>query len=89
MRNSINCVLTSLTAVTAATPAMTTTAQARHNGADIAGGVILGAAALAIIANSNRAHAAESDDGYTPEERHCDNGFDNACQQYNDDCRGG
>ena len=101
MRKVATATLTALMAVTAIIPAMTTSAEARRGrGAAIAGGVILGAAALAIIANSNRAHAGEYDDGYTAQERRwqrrcarlqhkCDAGYDIACEQYDDDCHGG
>ena len=43
-------------------------ADHRHRGRNAAVGIIAGAAALAIIANSNRAHASDYDDG--DEEHH-------------------
>lgn len=88
--------LAALIAITAALPATTQPAEARNRGAKIAAGVVLGAAALAIIANSNRAHA--SDDGdYEPRlnryqrrcqklSDRCDNGSQWACDKYEDDC---
>ncbi len=83
--------LAALMAVTAVIPATTQPAEARRRGAAIVGGVILGAAALAIIANSNRARA---DDGYYAPRRsrwqircdnwysRCENGSNYACEQY-------
>ena len=60
MRKMIHIALAALMTASAAVPVMTTSAEARrYRGAAIAGGVILGAAALAIIANSNRANAGE------------------------------
>ena len=101
MRKVATSTLAVLMAATAIIPAIPTSAEARRGrGAAIAGGVILGAAALAIIANSKRAHASDYDDGYTAEERRwqrhcsrlvrkCNAGYDSACEQYDDDCRGG
>ena len=84
--------LAALLAIGAAVPATTQPAEARHRGAAIAGGVILGAAALAIIANSNRAHAGEY---YERDNRHerwvshcrrlynrCQDGSNRACDEY-------
>ncbi len=79
-----------LMAFTALVPVMDDAAEARrrHRGA-IVGGVILGAAALAIIANSNSARA----DGYGRRRNsfaytcnkwynQCTNGNDYACEKY-------
>lgn len=79
--------LAALLALGAALPVTTQPAEARHRGAAIAGGVILGAAALAIIANSNRAHASEyssSDERHERWVRHC-NWLYRSCERGNDD----
>ena len=69
-------------------PASSTPADARRRGAKIAAGVVLGAAALAIIANSNRANASVST-RQSRWERYCNrlynrcvNGNDYACEKY-------
>jgi hypothetical protein len=83
--------LAALMAVSAVIPATTQPAEARRRGAAIVGGVILGAAALAIIANSNRARADDGD--YTPRRSNwqircdnwynrCQNGSDWACEKF-------
>ena len=92
--------LATLLAFSAALPATTSPAEARHRGAAIVGGVILGAAALAIIANSNRAHASES---YNDNEEarlqrwrdqcakwdyRCANGSEYACDKLSQNCDG-
>ncbi len=86
-------VVTALLAFGAAMPVTSQPAEARHRGAAVAGGVILGAAALAIIANSNRAHAGEYD-----EERHVvrhhddddeDDAFARRCHQLQHRCNEG
>ncbi len=59
MKKLATSALAVLMAFSAAIPVATTSAEARNRGAKIAGGIILGAAALAIIANSNRANAGE------------------------------
>jgi hypothetical protein len=82
--------LATLMAFTALVPVMDGAAEARrrHSGA-IVGGVILGAAALAIIANSNSARA----DGYGRRRNgfaytcnkwynQCINGYNYACEKY-------
>ncbi len=68
-------------------PMSSTEADARR-GAKIAAGVVLGAAALAIIANSNRA-SASSYNGQSRWQRQCNrlynrcvNGNDYACEKY-------
>jgi hypothetical protein len=83
--------LAALMAVSAVLPAMTTQAEARRGrGALIAGGVILGATALA-IAGSRRSHASEyyaddEDDSWRRRcrqlEHRCNEGSDWACEKY-------
>jgi hypothetical protein len=84
--------LAALMAVTAVIPATTTSAEAGHRrGAWIAGGVILGATALA-IAGSRRAHASEvyvdedEDEAFRRRchqlEHRCNEGSDWACEKY-------
>lgn len=83
--------LAALMAVTAVIPATTTSADAGHRrGAWIAGGVILGATALA-IAGSRRSHASEyyaDDEGDQWRRRchrlehRCNEGSDWACEKY-------
>ena len=84
--------LAALLALSTAIPASTQPAEARHRGAAIVGGVVLGAAALAIIANSNRAHAddySDRDDRHDRWVRHCQrlysrcqHGSNSACEDY-------
>jgi hypothetical protein len=81
--------LAALMALSAVIPATTTSAEAHRRGAYIAGGVILGATALA-IASSRRAHAADyyDDDGDSWRRRcrylahRCDEGSGWACRRY-------
>jgi hypothetical protein len=81
--------LAALMAFTALVPVMDDAAEARRRNRAIVGGVILGAAALAIIANSNSARA----DGYGRRRNsfaytcnkwynQCTNGNDYACEKY-------
>lgn len=84
--------LTTLLAVSTAIPAVSTPAEARNRGGKIAAGVVLGAAALAIIASQNKANAGE----YRGERRsrsgfwrtcekwlnQCNNGYGYACEKY-------
>jgi hypothetical protein len=84
--------LAALLAFGAALPVTSTSAQAGHRrGALIAGGVILGATALA-IAGSRRAHASEvyvdddEDEAFRRQcrrlEHRCNEGSDWACERY-------
>ena len=80
--------LAALIAFATILPASSTPADARRRGAKIAAGVVLGAAALAIIANSNRANAS-SYNGPSRWQRQCNrlynrcvNGNDYACEKY-------
>jgi hypothetical protein len=82
--------IAALMAVSAVVPAMTTSAQAHRRGAYIAGGIILGATALA-IASSRHAHASEyyvDDDADAWRRRcnylahRCDEGSHWACHKY-------
>ena len=94
MKKFTSVALATLMALSAAIPVTTTSAEARNRGAKIAGGVILGAAALAIIANSNRANASGYNNGYRNGRsngfwatcnkwyRQCDRGNNYACEKY-------
>ena len=84
--------LVALLAFGAALPATSTPAEAGHRrGALIAGGIILGATALA-IAGSRRAHAStpdyddDEDEAYRRQcrrlEHRCNEGSDWACERY-------
>ena len=88
--------LAALTAVVALAPATSTPADARNRGAKVAVGVLAGAAALAIIANSNsarasnyghrRGHRGYDDGGFARTcnkwYRQCDNGNNYACEKF-------
>ena len=94
MKQVISFSLAALIAVTAIIPATSTDAEARRGrNVAIGAGIILGAAALAAAANSNRAYA--DDRGYYRSSgrsgfwrtcrkwyRQCDNGNDYACEKY-------
>jgi hypothetical protein len=92
MRTFTATALAALLAFGAALPVTSQPAEARNRGAAIAGGVILGAAALAIIANSKRAHASDySEADYRQQRwtrhcnrlyRNCERGNDDACEEY-------
>jgi hypothetical protein len=82
--------MAALMAVSAIIPATSQPAEARNRGAWIAGGVILGATALA-IAGSRRSHASEyyaDDEGNQWRRRchrllhRCNDGSDWACEKY-------
>jgi hypothetical protein len=84
--------LVALVCITALIPVISTDAEARrrHRGGAIAAGVILGVAAAAIIANSNRANASErSSRYYGPSPGQCNrwynrcmDGSNYACEQF-------
>ncbi|MEQ1669870.1 MAG: hypothetical protein ABL893_03335 [Hyphomicrobium sp.] len=76
--------MTALLAASTAIPAVSTPAEARNRGAKIAAGVVLGAAALAIIANQNRANASE----YRGERR-SRSGFWRTCDKWLNQCNRG
>lgn len=97
MRKFLAQTLAVLMTATAIVPALTAPASAgnRNAGAAIVGGIILGTAAAALIANSHRAHADEyyEDPAAARHRRYCarlnsrcDRGNDDACEQYEDDC---
>jgi hypothetical protein len=97
MKAFVTASLAALIAITAALPATIYPAEARNRGAKIAAGVILGAAALAIIANSKNAQAQDSDDGSDHRlnqyqrrckrlEDRCNDGSQRACDRYEDAC---
>lgn len=81
-----------LVGITALVPVTGSDAEARrrHRGGAIAAGVVLGVAAAAIIANSNRANASErSSRYYGPSPRQCNrwynrciDGSNYACEQF-------
>ena len=73
-----------LTAVVAFAPATSTPADARNRGAKVAVGVLAGAAALAIIANSNSARA--NDYGHR---RGHGGGFARTCRKWYEQCEDG
>jgi hypothetical protein len=90
MKKMVISALAALMALSAAIPAVSTPAEARYRGAYIAGGVILGATALA-IASSRRAHADSyyvEDDGDSWRRRcrylehRCEEGSHWACHKY-------
>jgi hypothetical protein len=97
MKQLISLSLAALIAVTAVIPASSTVAEARR-GRNIAigAGIILGAAALAAAANSNRAYAGDREyRSYSRSSgrsgfwercrrwyRQCDRGNDYACEKY-------
>jgi hypothetical protein len=100
MKSFVSATMAALIAISAALPATTQPTEARNRGAKIAAGVILGAAALAIIANSGRAHAANRDDDEDFEQkrferncrklkRHCNNGDESACDEWFQNTCGG
>ena len=82
--------IAALMAAVAVMPATSSPADARHRGRNVAIGVLTGAAALAIIANGNRAHASDYDDGDYNQCRRwrhrCDDGSDWACRKYDRNC---
>ncbi len=87
MKKIATMAFTTLLAFSAALPATTAPADARNRGAKIAAGVLVGAAALAIIANSDRANASRS--RRASWQRNCDrlydrcqNGSDYACEKF-------
>jgi hypothetical protein len=77
--------LSALVALTAAMPTLSTPAEARNKGAKIAAGVVLGAAALAIIANQNKANAGN----YYGESRPRRSGFWSTCNKWYRQCSNG
>jgi hypothetical protein len=99
MKQILSATMAALIAISAALPATTQPAEAKKRGAKIAAGVILGAAALAIIANSKNAHAAEQDDEAAQQarferncrklKRHCRNGDQSACDEWFENTCGG
>jgi hypothetical protein len=100
MKALVSTAMVALIAMGAALPATTQPAEARNRGAKIAAGVILGAAALAIIGSSGRAHARDRDDDDEAAAqrrlvRHCQrladrcsDGRQSACDQQEDECNG-
>ncbi len=98
MKTLVSASMAALIAIGAVLPATTQPADARNRGAKIAAGVILGAAALAIIGSSGRAHARDRDNGSEDAQLsryqrrcqnlsdRCDNGSQFACDKYEDDC---
>jgi hypothetical protein len=100
MKAFVSASLAALIAITAALPATTQPAEARNRGAKIAAGVILGAAALAIIGNSGGAHAQDRDDdaAAVAQQRlirrcqrladRCSDGRQSACDRQEDECSG-
>lgn len=85
MRRLAILTLTTLLAASTIVPAVSTPAEARNKGAKIAAGVVLGAAALAIIANQNKANAGE----YREERRPRRSGFWNTCNKWYNQCSNG
>ena len=83
MHKMTTAAVAALMAAGAVLPATTSPADAghRHRTRNIAGGVILGAAALAIIANSNRANAT----GYSSRR----SGFYRTCNKWYNQCTDG
>ncbi len=76
-----------LMAFTAMVPVTSTPAEARNRGAKIAAGVILGAAALAIIANSsNSARASGRGESFAHKcnrwYNECTNGRNSSCEKF-------
>lgn len=90
MKNITATALAALMAFSALVPVMDSAAEARRGrNRAIVGGVILGAAALAIIANSNSARASSygsrrNSFAYTCNKwyNQCSNGNDYACEKY-------
>lgn len=86
--------LAALMAVSAVIPAVTTSAEARNRGRNVALGVLGGAAALAIIAGSSRrAHASDYEDNYDDGDRQCrrwryrcEDGSSWACRKFDRNC---
>jgi hypothetical protein len=91
MKSLTSTAMAALLAVSAIIPATSQPAEARNRGAWIAGGVILGATALA-IAGSRRSHASEvyvdedEDEAFRRRchqlEHRCNEGSDWACEKY-------
>jgi hypothetical protein len=81
-------IVSAIALVIATLPAATHEAEARNKGAKVAAGVVLGAAALAIIANSGRAHADERESRRDWREHcqrlyyRCSHGSNYACEKY-------
>lgn len=73
--------------LTTALPAMTTPAEAKNKGAKVAAGVVLGAAALAIIASQNKANAGGYSEGRS--ERSGRSGFWRTCEKWYAQCSDG
>lgn len=91
MNRTITTVLAATLAILAALPTMNSPVEARNRGAKIAAGVVLGAAALAIIAGSGRrARADNYDDGRRDDWRRrcsylysrCNDGSRWACEKF-------
>ncbi len=91
MKKASALALTALTLFSALAPIAATDAEARryrNRGLAIGAGVVLGVAAAAAIANSNRAYAGDGyrdrGFGYTCRKwwRQCQNGSDWACEKY-------
>ncbi len=93
MKSFISASLATLIAVTTALPATTQPAEARNRGAKIAAGVLLGAAALAIIGSSGRARAQDQGDAGTTDEEEADSQELNRrfrqCQKWQQRCENG
>lgn len=93
MKRILYSALVALTAVSAALPVATTSAEARRGrGLAIGAGVVLGATALAIAANRNRAYAGDRvyvDDGERQCRRwhyRCEDGERWACRKFDRNC---
>jgi hypothetical protein len=95
MKRMIYSALVALTAISATLPVLSTSAEARRGrGLAIGAGVVLGATALAIAANRNRAYAGEryhSYDGASPSQCRrwhwrCEDGSGWACRKYDRHC---
>lgn len=93
MKRILYSALVALTAISAALPVVTTSAEARRGrGLAIGAGVVLGATALAIAGSRNRAYAGDryyEDDGDRQCRRwrhRCNDGSDWACSKYDRNC---
>lgn len=84
MRKLANAVALAALAATALLPVTSTPADAKNKGAKIAAGVVLGAAALAILANQNKANA-----GDYGERRSGRSGFWRTCEKWLGQCNNG
>lgn len=93
MKRSAAILASALVAFAGSVAVIDSPAEAGRKGRNIAAGVVLGVAAAAIIANSNRAYA--SDRGYRRSGwrsrcnrwlRQCDYGNDYACEKFENRC---